>query len=164
MIELQDITAATQEALGDGDLFLVDVKMSAGDEIEIFIDSDGRGDDGRLRGVTVDDCVALTKAIEAKFDRDEEDFALTVSSAGIGQPLKVLRQYKKLVDKQIEVVLVSGGKLVATLEAVDENWNMTLSYTEKQRVEGKKRYEKVAKTAILSPEMVKKSTEYIDFK
>ncbi len=58
MIDPQDIISAAEEALGDGELFLVEVKVR-GDEVEVFIDSDGR--------VTVDDCVALTKAIESRF-------------------------------------------------------------------------------------------------
>ncbi len=172
MIDIQDIIAAVeaslQELQGGSDpqscgLFLVEAKAH-GDEIEVFIDCDARGADGRARGVTVDDCVVLTKAIEGRFDRDENDFSLTVSSAGIGQPLRVLRQYRKLIGRQLEVVLVSGTKFIATLEAVDENGIMTLSYLEKQRVEGKKRYEKVTKTADFAPETVKKCMEYIDFR
>lgn len=164
MIDREDIIKAVEKELQDGALFLVDVKMSAGDEIEIFIDSDGLEADGHPRRVTVDDCVALNKAIEAWFDRDVEDFSLTVSSAGVGQPLKVPRQYKKLVGRQVEVVLTVGAKIVATLEAVDENGNMTLSYPEKQKAEGKKRHEIVSKTALFTPHDVKKTTEYIDFK
>lgn len=121
MIEREDVIKAVREELGDGDLFLVEVKVR-GDEVEVFIDSDGIADDGRTARVTVEDCIRLSRAIEARFDRDEpeNDFSLTVSSAGIGQPLRVMRQYHKLVGRQVEVVLASGGaKVVATLEAVE---------------------------------------------
>uniref|UniRef100_S0DEQ0 Putative ribosome maturation factor n=1 Tax=termite gut metagenome TaxID=433724 RepID=S0DEQ0_9ZZZZ len=162
MIEKGDITRAAEEALAHKDLFLVEVKVH-GDEVEVFIDSDGRGADGRPRGVSVDDCIELTRAIEAQFDRDAEDFSLTVSSAGIGQPLRVSRQYRKLVGRNVEVVLVDGMKLVAVLEGVEGD-NITLSYPEKQKVEGKKRPEVVTVTKTFSLADIKTTKEHIDFK
>ena len=155
-----------------GGLFLVEVRVS-GDEAEVFIDSDGTAADGKPRRVTVDDCVILTKAIEARFDREapENDFSLTVSSAGIGQPLKVMRQYLKLIGRQVEVVLASGAKFVATLEGVEpgadddiKNASITLSYPEKQKVEGKKRPETVTVTKTFALSEVKSTKEHIDFK
>ncbi len=154
MIDPQDIISAAEEALGDGELFLVEVKVR-GDEVEVFIDSDGR--------VTVDDCVALTKAIESRFDREEEDFSLTVSSAGIGQPLKTMRQYRKLRGKSVEVVLASGVKFTATLEDVGQD-DITLSYPEKQKIEGQKRPQIVTVTKTFPLTEVKTTKEHIDFK
>jgi ribosome maturation factor RimP len=144
-------------------LFLVDVKALAGDAVEVFIDSDARGDDGRLRGVTVEDCVALTRAIEAHFDRDVDDFSLTVSSAGIGQPLRVPRQYRKLIGRSVEVVMASGVKITGMLEAFGED-NITLSYPEKRKAEGKKKPEIVTVTETFPLSEVKTTREYIDFK
>jgi ribosome maturation factor RimP len=178
MIAREYIIQVINEELPEGGaLFLVDVKVSAGGEFEVFVDSDGMGEDGKPRRVTVEDCVLLTKAIEARFDRDVEDFALTVSSAGIGQPLKVLRQYQKLVGADVEVVLVGGTKFIAALEAVEaaesakagdgdgiENGNITLSYPEKQKIEGKKKPEIVTVTKIFPLAEVKTTKEYIDFK
>jgi ribosome maturation factor RimP len=200
MIELQNIIAAVEQGLretggtcGDSSseeaatgLFPVEVKMH-GDEIEVFIDSDARGDDGRIRGVSVEDCIALSRAIESRFDRDAEDFSLTVSSAGIGQPLKVLRQYRKLIGSAVEVVLNDGTKFTASLEAVEAETprgngiagdtgnaagdtngagegSITLSYSEKRKVEGKKRAETVAVTKTFPLSEVKSTKEYIDFK
>ncbi len=185
--------AAPDEA-GDGK-FLVEV-TGRGDEFEVFIDCDGAGEDGKPRRITVEDCVRLTKAIEARFDRDEpeNDFSLTVSSAGIGQPLRVPRQYRKLVGRQVEVVLASGTKLVATLEAIEPDGrgpktngsaangadgrgsaangsaasggmeSITLSYPEKQRTEGQKRPQIVTVTKTFAMNEVKTTKEYIDFK
>lgn len=177
MIDREDIIRAVEEALaarvgdtGSGGLFLVDVRNGAGDEVEIFIDSDGRDADGRTRGVSVDDCVLLTKAIESRFDRDENDFSLTVSSAGIGQPLKTERQYRKLVGAEVEVVPASGAKFVAKLEAVEagaeggEAASLTLSYPEKQKVEGKKRPETITVTKTFPLSEIKTTKEHIDFK
>ncbi|MDR2912371.1 MAG: ribosome assembly cofactor RimP [Alistipes sp.] len=187
MVDPKDITVAVNEVLAEmaeavavdgetsgggelsdgsefsgGGLFLVEVKAH-GDEIEVFVDCDARGADGRPRGVRVEDCAAITKAVEARFDRDVEDFSLTVSSAGIGQPLRVARQFRKLVGRQVEVAFGSGAKILATLVAFDEG-NITLIYSEKQKVEGKKRPEIVEVTKTFSLDDVKAVREHIDFK
>ena len=173
MIEAHSFRQAAEEALTEaagalgcdgavGGLFVVEVKVH-GDEIEVFIDSDRRGADGRPGSVTVEDCIILTRAIESRFDREMEDFSLTVSSAGIGQPLKTLRQYKKLVGKGVEVVLADGTKLLATLDEADEE-NITLSYPEKRRVEGKKKPETVTVTKTFPLTEIKTTKEYIDFR
>jgi ribosome maturation factor RimP len=158
MIEKDDITKAAEMALNESEnpeLFIVEVKALAGDEFEVTIDSDNR--------VTVEDCIALSRYIEGRFDRDTEDFALTVSSAGIGQPLKVARQYKKLVGKPAEVLLVDGTKILGTLTGFDEG-NITVSYPEKQKAEGKKRPELVTVTKTFPLAEVKTTKEHIDFK
>lgn len=158
MITKEDILKAAEEALdrtGNKELFVVEVKARPGDEFEVYIDSDGR--------VTVDDCIAVSKAIEGQFDRDLEDFSLTVSSAGIGQPLKVLRQYRKLVGKSAEVVMNDGMKVLGTLEDADDE-NISLSYPEKRTAEGKKKPEIVTVTKTFALKDIKTTKEYLDFK
>lgn len=73
------------------DMFVVECTSTPGNEIELTIDSD--------TSVGIDACAELSRAVEAQFDRDEEDFSLTVMSAGIGSELKSLRQYRKLAGK-----------------------------------------------------------------
>lgn len=158
MIEKDDILKAVERGLaeiGNAELFVVDVKTRPGNEIEIFIDSDSR--------VAVDDCIVLSKFIEAQFDREEDDFSLTVSSAGIGQPLKMLRQYKKLIGKSVETVLNDGTKILGTLTDAGEE-SITLSYPEKRTVEGKKRPEIVTVTKTIPQAEVKATKEHLDFK
>lgn len=70
--------------------------------------------------VAIDACVRLSRSIEEELDRDEEDFSLTVASAGIGSELKCLRQYRKLVGSTVEVLLTSGIKVLAKLDAADD--------------------------------------------
>ncbi len=178
MVDIQDITEAAEAALMNeegagvfpGALFLVDVK-GRGDEFEVTIDADGTGEDGRPNRVTVDDCIRISKAIEARFDRDQpgNDFSLTVSSAGIGQPLRVARQYRKLVGRQVEIVTTGGAKITGTLEGFengegDQPIEITLSYPEKQKLEGKKRPEMVTVTKTFPLTEVKTTAEHIDFK
>lgn len=111
MIDKNKIIAITKEQLANNDeLFLVDVKVSHSNEVEVIIDSD--------TNINVDTCIKLSRNIEAEFDREQEDFQLTVTSAGIGQPLRLARQLRKVVGKEVEVVLKSGVKLKGELTEV----------------------------------------------
>ena len=86
-----------------------------------------------------------------------------VASAGIGSPLKVYRQYQKLIGRPVEVLLVSGTKILATMtEATPES--ITLSYEEKQAVEGKKRKQLVTVVNSYPLTEVKWTKEYLDYK
>ena len=89
MIDCTKITEIANAKLVGTDLFVVDCTCSPANEVELLIDSD--------TSVGIETCVELSRAIEAEFDRDTEDFSLTVASAGIGSELKHLRQYRKLI-------------------------------------------------------------------
>ncbi|HIW97758.1 MAG TPA: ribosome assembly cofactor RimP [Candidatus Tidjanibacter gallistercoris] len=155
MTDTEKIKAIAESELAGGSLFLVEVNVTPGNEIEVVIDSDG--------SVDIDDCVALSRAIEERLDRDEEDFELTVTSAGIGRPLKLLRQYRKLIGRPVEVLLHDGTKIIAELRDADAQ-SLTLAYTEMRPVEGKKRRQAtdVVRTYPLSE--IKSTKEYLDFK
>jgi len=165
MIEREDIIRAVEDGLaGKGHLFCVDVTV-CGDRVDVTIDSDDR--------VSVDDCAALTRAVESRFDRETDDFSLTVSSAGIGQPLTMLRQYRKRVGREVDVVTRGGAKFTATLDAVTaaegapeeaEGATLTLSYQKKQRAEGDRRPRLVTVTETYPVAELKSVAEYIDFK
>lgn len=137
------------------DLFIVDVKVSPANDVELTVDSD--------TSVSIDTCVELSRSIEAEFDREQEDFSLMVASAGVGQPLKVLRQYRKLIGKPVEVVLKDGVKILAELRDAAED-SITLSYTEKVAVEGKKKKVEVEIIKTYPLDEVKTTKEYLDFK
>ena len=130
MIEIQKITESAERHLAGTDLFVVECRCSAGNEIELTVDGD--------TSVSIDACAALSRAVEADLDREEEDFSLTVMSAGIGSELRCLRQYRRLIGSSVEVLLNNGVKLLAKLDGADEE-GIDLSYEEKQAVEGKKR-------------------------
>ncbi len=157
MMDCKKIVEVAERWMADKDpnLFVVGCTASPANEIELLVDSD--------TSVSIDTCVALSRAIDEAFDRDEEDFELTVASAGIGNELKHLRQYRKLVGRPVEVLLGSGVKILATLEAVDEE-GMTLCYTEKQAVEGRKRKVEVEVRRTYPFAEVKYTKEYLDFK
>ena len=113
--------------------------------------------------VDIDTCADLNRAIEEVLDRDNEDFSLTVASAGIGSELKQLRQYRKLIGRSVEVLLLNGTKILARLDAADDQ-GITLSYEEKQVVEGKKRKQSVTVSRTYPFTEVKYTKEYLDFK
>lgn len=155
MIDAHKIEELTDRELKDSSLFLVEIKISTSNEIEVVIDSDG--------SVDIDDCVRLNRIIEDSLDREEEDFELTVTSAGIGQPLKLLRQYKKLTGKIVEVVLNNGTKIRGELRGADEN-SITIAYKEMRAVEGKKRKQEFDTVTTYPLAEVKSTREFLDFK
>ena len=72
-------------------------------------------------GIKVKDCALLSKKIEGKLDRENEDFELLVSSAGLDNAFKVLKQYEKNIGKSIKLLTVDGEKLKGKLLSVTEN-------------------------------------------
>lgn len=137
---------------GEG-MFVVDVEMQPGNVVEVTVDGD--------QGVGIEECVALSRVINEAFDRDVEDYELTVGSAGVGQPLKVLRQYKKLIGRPVEVMLGSGTKIIAELRAVDEA-GVELAWMEKELVG--KRKQDVERVERYPFAEVKWTKEWLDFK
>ena len=129
----------TKEALGEiitnylnaNGLFLVDIEISKENDITITIE--------RHEGsVKVDDCIAIDKIVSANFDRDVEDYSLTVTSAGLDQPFKVLDQYKKFVGSEVEIVMKKGGKLKGILSGYNEE-NIEVTTSKMVKKEGAKK-------------------------
>ncbi len=111
------------------DYYLVDVSVSPDNLISVEIDND--------KGVSIDDCVELSRYIESKLNREQEDFELEVGSSGITSPFKILRQYLKNIGNEVEMFLKSGIKLIGILKAADEN-GATITVEKKVKAEGKK--------------------------
>lgn len=155
MIDTKKIIEAAERKLQGTDMFVVGCSCTPGNEIELLIDSD--------TSVAIDACAELSRAVEAELDRDEEDFSLTVASAGIGSELKCLRQYRKLIGSTVEVLLNTGIKVLAKLEEADAE-GITLCYEEKQTVEGKKRKQLVTVTRRYGFDQIKATKEWLDFK
>ena len=130
MIDRQALIDVISANLGD-DLFLIDVTVSRDNAIVVEIDA-------YERSVTIDDCVALTRAVEAQFDRDVEDYELEVGSAGLTSPFRVKAQYDKNVGNPVEVLTNDGRKLKGTLKSAS-NENFTITIEKKVKPEGAKR-------------------------
>ena len=134
MIDKTALEQVINEALEGSKLYLVTLKVSKDNIIDVALDSD--------EDITIDDCVAVNDAIHAAFDRDEEDYELTVGSYGITSPLLLPRQYQKNVGYEVEVLTADGRKLKGVLADADEE-GFTLTMTVKRKLEGKKRPELV---------------------
>jgi len=98
--------------MGGTALFLVDIRVKPHNKIEVFIDSPSH--------VTVDECVSISRHIEAGLNREVEDFELTVSSPGIDQPFKVMSQYQKYLGKEVGVLKKDGIKVIGMLKHVND--------------------------------------------
>ena len=118
------------EYLKDSSNYLVEVSIGSANSITVEIDND--------EGVSIEECVALSHYIEAKLDRETEDFELTVTSAGLTSPLRTLRQYKKFEGKEVEVLSKNGRKYKGELKTSNEN-GFTIIVTTKIKPEGAKR-------------------------
>ena len=114
-----------------GDYYLVDVEMTADDRIVIEID--------HADGVWIEDCADLSRHMQETLGDELGDYELEVGSAGIGQPFKVLQQYKNHIGKDVEVLQQNGQKVQGILKEVGDDGTFVVTVKEKQTVEGKKR-------------------------
>ena len=135
--------------------FLVDISVSKDNDITLTIESEN----GKIE---LDDCVSLSRFFETKFDREVEDYSLTVSSAGLDQPFKVFKQYQKALGTKVEVSLKGGKKMVAVLEAADEE-SITLKYTAKEAVERKKKKELVEHVDRYTMDQINAVRPFVEF-
>ncbi len=130
MILKDTVVQIVESYLAETDYYLVDVKISIDNRISIEID--------RFEGVSIDFCSELSKAIENKLDREVEDYELEVSSAGLTEPFKVLKQYEKNIGNEVEVLTRDGKKLTGNLAGFDEE-KIVLEQEKQVKPEGAKR-------------------------
>ena len=154
-MNVSEIKDSLQRELVARGCFLVDVSVSKDNDIVVTIESEN----GKIE---LDDCVALSRYFETRFDREVEDYSLTMTSAGLDQPFKVLRQFEKAVGTKVEVQLKGGKKMVALLEAADEE-SVTLKYSVKEAVEGKKKKELVEHVDRYTMDQVNAVKPFIEF-
>ena len=132
MIDKNIVKTAVNEWLEKGDYYLVDLEMTADDRIVIEID--------HADGVWIEDCADLSRFLQEKLGEELGDYELEVGSAGIGQPFKVIQQYRNHIGKDVEVLASDGKKYQGVLKEVsDDDAQFVVTVKEKQQVEGKKR-------------------------
>ncbi|MEZ4798124.1 MAG: ribosome assembly cofactor RimP [Flavobacteriaceae bacterium] len=101
------------------DIFLIDFDVLSDNTIKIVIDGD--------KGVSVEDCMFVSRAIEHNLDREQEDFSLEVSSAGATTPMSHIRQYKKNIGRTVGVKATNNQKFEAILTNANED-SITLEW------------------------------------
>lgn len=151
MILKETVLQIISEFIEGSEYYLVDLKVSTDNSISVEIDA--------FKGVGIEYCSSLNRFIESKLDREVEDYELEVSSAGLTEPFKVLKQYEKNIGNEVEVLTKTGKKITGTLAQVTES-SFTLTIEKQVKPEGAKRKVTVEESIVFAFEDVK-STKYI---
>ncbi|MDA9851875.1 ribosome assembly cofactor RimP [Flavobacteriaceae bacterium] len=104
-------------------LFLIELKVGADNNIRVILDGD--------QGVSLKDCMTISRAIEHQLDREAEDFSLEVASVGVGTPLQSQRQYIKNIGRKLKVELAERTSVEGTLIAADDK-GFTLKWKQRE--------------------------------
>ena len=137
-------------------IFIVDISISKSNSISVEIDK-------HVGGVSVNDCISVSRNVEHNLDREEQDFELHVSSAGIDRPLRVLPQYIKNIGREVEVITNEGEKLEGILNAATEK-EITIEHSKTIIPEGKKKKEIIVEQLVLPLNKIKETKIVISFK
>lgn len=131
-------------------IFLVSLNFSSSNHIEVLIDS--------FSGINISDCITLNRYIENGLNRDEEDFSLKVSSAGLTEPFKVFKQYEKNIGKKVKVQLNNGNVLTGKMVSADSKKGLLLEIKKREK-KGKQKlvikeslninFKEISKTSII---------------
>ncbi len=151
----EEIAKAIEPVLARRGCFLVEARIGKDDDILVAIEKE-EGD------VSLEDCESINDAFLEAFDRDEHDYSLTVTSAGLDQPFKVPAQFAKATGSTVEVRLKGGMKLVGVLTGADEE-GICLRYTVKEVPEGKKKKVAVEHEGRFSFERINSVMPHITF-
>ncbi|WP_320908225.1 ribosome assembly cofactor RimP [Bacteroides nordii] len=154
-MEKKTVCQIVEEWLEGKDYFLVEVTVSLDDKIVVEID--------HAEGVWIEDCVELSRFIESKLNREEEDYELEVGSAGIGQPFKVVQQYYNHIGSEVEVLTKSGKKLAGVLKEADEE-KFVVTVQKKVKLDGAKRPKLMEEDETFRYDEIKYTKYLISFK
>lgn len=152
MIAKEEIRKVAESKIKELDGFFVDVKVNTANVITLFFD--------RMDGVQVEHCLAISKHIEQHFDRDVEDYELTVCSAGLDNPFMVDQQYHKYNGKEVGVLLTNGTRERGIILSY-ENDTLTLEVAKKKK--GSKK-ENIIKQVMIPKAEIKETKVKINFK
>lgn len=151
----ETITELLEEIIQDSTLFLVDLYIKPTLNIKIFLDGD--------QGVTVEAVSKINRALYKKIEEAElyepGSYSLEVSSAGLSQPLKMLRQYKKNIGRQVQVTIndENYSRALGLLKEVHED-HIVITYEE-----GKKKADRVLVTKEIPFENIKETIVQVIF-
>jgi len=137
MIDKTTVSELAQQRIDElnNGCYIVDIHIDAMNKIIVEVDNE-------TRGVAVEDCMSVSRNIEHNLDREAEDFALEVTSPGLDKPLKVWKQYRKNIGRNLKVKPVEGEKLEGLIKDANEE-GFTIEVETKVRIEGRKKKEKV---------------------
>lgn len=155
MINKENISSTIESYLSANMLYEVDITISAENDIEIVIDCDN--------GVDIKHCSEVSRIVDKAFDKDIENYSLTVTSAGLDQPIKIEKQFNKYIGKEVEILFKKGTKLVGTLiQKVDDE--VEIEYSKTTLSENKKRKIKSPFKEFFKLDEIKHIKPYINFR
>jgi ribosome maturation factor RimP len=137
MISKEIVKNIVLSATADVAIFVVDVRVDSANKISVEVD--------KPEGITIEECVTISRAIESGLNRETEDFELEVSSPGLTVPFKVMEQYHKNCGRHVDVVKRDGQKISGLLQHADDE-GIILEVETKIRETGQKRPKTVLQT------------------
>ena len=152
MITEQQVTELVNAAIEDTNLFVVSISVGGSNAINVVIDGD--------HGVGIGDCKKVSRGIEGNFDREEEDFSLDVKSAGVGLPFVMPRQFRKYLNRPIEILMNDGKQM----NGIMLSYNETEIEVEPRINPGKGRKVKVLDPVVLNLKDIRETKSAITFK
>lgn len=158
MISKELVRKLAQERIDElnNSLFIVDINISPSMVIQLEIDKE-------QGSVSIEDCVSVSRNVEHNLDREEQDFELHVSSAGIDRPLRVLKQFVKNTGRSVDIILKDGVKKEGKLIAASEE-ELIIETERKEKIEGKKKKEIIIEQETISMSDIKETKIVISFK
>lgn len=155
MIDKNDVRRLVDAAVAGTDAFVVDITVSAANDIVVELDSP--------TGVDLDFCAELNRKLQEEFDSQDENYSLEVGSASLTAPFKVKGQYEKNLGNEVEVLTRDGRKLKGVLTAVGDD-DFTVEVTRKVKELGAKRPVMVAEPQVIPYAEAKQVCYVINFK
>jgi ribosome maturation factor RimP len=158
MIKKETVIELAEERIAElnNGVYIVELKINNGNQIFLELDKE----EGNI---AIEDCMSVSRNIEHNLDREEEDFSLEVSSAGIDQPFRVLKQYLKNIGKEVKVQTLEHGRAIEGLLKHADEEGVLIEVKEKKRLEGKKKKVWVTEEIKLNYSEIKETKLIITF-
>jgi ribosome maturation factor RimP len=154
MITKEQIQHLVENILDPKRQFLVDISVKPGNKIGVAVDN--------FEGISLDECAEISRKIEAGLDSKNEDFELEVSSPGLTQPFLVIQQYKKNINREVDVLLKNGIKIKVRLISVEEN-GITVETRKEVKSGKKKKKEAIIENQFIEFEHIKSTKIILPF-
>ena len=155
MITEDNIKTLVNEKIAQSDIFLVDIQVNTGNSIHVFLD--------KSEGISIEECVEISRFLNSEMDREVEDYELEVSSPGLSFPFKVSGQFEKYLGKLVQVVLQDGKKLQGTLISHTPE-GLTLEHEQSIKDKGSKNKKNLKENKYLTFEEIKTTKAVVSFK
>jgi ribosome maturation factor RimP len=155
MIEKSRLENIILNKLADGEAFLVELQVTPGNVIHVFID--------KPEGISIDECVEMSRHINSMLDREEEDYELEVSSPGLEMPFRAKQQYEKYLNRPVQIVMNDGTKYTGNLISYDDS-GIEIEYEKSIKEPGKKKKSLVTDRKQLMFNDIKTTQAVVSFK